>query len=814
MKHRTLLYFALSVLNITSIFSQNATIVGKILDQDNYPVEMAAIVINETQQGTTSNSLGKYEIEVPANTKITLIHTCLGYEDVKKEIFVKEGERVRIQISMRQLTQNIEEVKIIDERFRHTNTQYIDPKLLKQMPSLTNPAMDLVKSLPGVTANNELSSQYSVRGGNYDENLIYVNGIEIYKPFLVRSGQQEGMHFVNSDMIANLSFSSGGFESRYGDKMSSVLDIEYKKPKEFNAKTEIGFLGGSATVEGVGLKNRFSFLTSTRFKQTRNILGNLDTKGEYDPLFFDFQTLLTYDINEFLELSFLGYVSDNRYNFKPTDRETRLGLVNNAMKFKVYFEGLEIDRFLTSQGALSIRYKPTNNNEWKLSASTFYSLERETFDILGQYWLNQVDANIGSSTLGDSIGSLAVGTYLDHARNYLDAIVSTISLSHKLRLENHKIEWGINGRSDIIEDKIGEWMLLDSAGYSVPYQSFNDSTTELFYSQHYSNKVSSFRSSGYIQDTWNINLDSTQLFLTGGVRYHYWNFNKEFLISPRLSFAIKPKWKPDILFRLSSGIYYQPPFYKEIIRDGIPNKEIKSQKSTHAVLAADYNFSMWNRPFKLVVESYYKKLENLIPYKVDNVRIIYDGYNHANGYAQGIDLKLTGEFVKGVDSWISISYMKTEENLTDDIYVRNYLNPVDTISPGYIPRPTDQRFMLNLFFQDYWPGNPTIKVHMNAIYNTGLPVGAPNAPRHFATHRLPGYKRIDMGVSKEIAHQKDSKKILNFIENIWIGFDIFNILDIQNTISYTWITDINNNQYGIPNKLTGRLYNLKVNISF
>ncbi|MDD2563880.1 MAG: carboxypeptidase-like regulatory domain-containing protein [Salinivirgaceae bacterium] len=787
---------------------------GKILDQDNYPVEMAAIVILETQEGTTSNSLGRYEIQVPANTKITLVYTCLGYENTRKEIFVAENERMRLNVSMLQITQNIDEVRIIDERYRHTNTQFINPKLLKQMPGLANPVMDLVKSLPGVAANNELSSQYSVRGGNYDENLIYVNGIEVYKPFLVRSGQQEGMHFVNSDMIANLSFSSGGFESRYGDKMSSVLDIEYRRPNQFNAKADIGFLGGSATIEGVGLKNKFSHLTSVRYKQTRNVLGSLETKGEYDPRFLDVQTLLTYDLNEYWEVSFLGYFSDNIYNFKPSDRETRLGLVNNAFKFKVYFEGFETDRFLTSQGSVAIKYKPSENNEWRLSGSTFYSLERETFDILGEYWLNQVDANIGSSTLGDSIGSLAVGRYLDHARNYLDAVVSTVSLTHKYRIGNHKIQWGINGRHDQIKDKIGEWMLIDSAGYSIPYHSFNDSTTELNYSKHYENSFSSFRSSGYIQDTWNFDIDSVKLYVTGGVRYHYWDFNEELLFSPRVSLAIKPNWKPDLLFRFSSGIYYQPPFYKEALLNGVPNNEIKSQKSTHAVLAADYNFNMWNRPFKLVVESYYKQLKNIIPYTVDNVRIIYDGYNHATGYVQGIDMKLTGEFVKGVDSWLSISYMKTEEDITDDVYIRTHMNPVDTVYPGFIPRPTDQRFMINLFFQDYWPGNPTIKVHLNAIYNTGLPVGAPNAPRHFATHRLPGYKRIDMGISKEIIRQRDKKKIFNFIENIWIGLDVFNILDIENTISYTWITDIQNQQFGIPNKLTGRLYNLKMNITF
>jgi hypothetical protein len=377
------------------------------------------------------------------------------------------------------------------------------------------------------------------------------------------------------------------------------------------------------------------------------------------------------------------------------------------------------------------------------------------------------------------------------------------------------IQWGISGRFDKLKDRINEWMMLDSAGYSVPYYNFNDTVAELFQTRRFSNKTDSYRSGAFIQDTWDVALDSTHIYITAGLRYHYWSFNNEFLLSPRASIAIKPNWRRDWLFRLSSGLYYQPPFYKESLSpDGIANTGIKSQKSTHFVLAADYNLMMWNRPFKLVMEQYYKHLQNLIPYTVDNVRIIYDGYNHANGYAYGIDLKLTGEFVKGVDSWLSLSYMKTEENLVDDIYIRQRNGIADTTYPGFIPRPTDQRFMANLFFQDYWPGNPTIKVHMNAVFNTGLPVGAPNAPRHFATHRLPGYKRIDMGVSKEIARQKDSKKILNFIENVWIGLDVFNVFDIENTISYTWVTDIWSRQYAIPNYLTGRLYNIKMNVTF
>ena len=811
-------YFKLSfflLIFTNQLFAQKAVIIGRILDQDKYPVDMVSVACKETQQGTISNSLGRYEIEVPANIPITLVHSRIGFEETTVNLTLSEGERLKLEVSMRQTAHNIDEVMVIDERFRHSTTQYINPKLLKQMPSLSNPTMSIIKSLPGVSTNNELSSQYSVRGGNYDENLIYVNGIEIYKPFLVRSGQQEGMNFVNSDMIENLSFSSGGFEAKFGDKMSSVLDIEYRKPSETKARAEIGLLGGSALFEGTALKNSFSHISSVRLKQTKLLLKGLETQGNYDPLFFDFQTLLTYNFNEYLELSFLGYVSDNRYRFKPTYRETTLGMVNDAKRFTAYFDGQEIDRFFTTQGALSLRYNPSEGNDWKLSLSSFYSSESETFDIQGQYWLNEIDAQLGSTTLGDSIGSLAVGTYLDHARNYLEAVVSTATLAHKYRIENHVIQWGLSGRYDDISDKISEWMMLDSAGYSIPYYGFNDTLVELYETRKFSNSSNSYRMGAFIQDTWKFDFNSVDMFITAGLRYHYWSFNKESLFSPRGSIAVKPNWEKDWLFRLSTGLYYQPPFYKEcIMPNGDLNREIKSQKSAQIVAAADYNFMLWNRRFKLVLEQYYKHLTDLIPYHVDNVRIIYDGRNHSNGYAYGFDFKLTGEFVKGVDSWLSLSLMKTEEDLTDDIYIRQINGVYDTTYPGFIPRPTDQRFTANLFFQDYWPGNPSIKVHLNAVFNTGLPIGIPDAPRHFSKYRYPGYKRIDMGISKEILRHNDSKRIMKYIESIWIGLDVFNIFDLQNTISYTWITDVRNRQHAIPNYLTGRLFNLKINATF
>lgn len=810
--YKYLLIIQFAILSINT-FAQKATLHGRVLDQDNYPIEMAAISVVETQTGTTTNAAGRFEIEVAAGIELTLDISCLGHQTVKKKITLKQGERSRLDIILKQVASMISEVQVTEERHRYAPIEYISPKTIKQLPSISGSAIEVVKSQPGVSSSNELSSQYSVRGGNYDENLIYVNGIEIYKPFLVRSGQQEGMNFINSDLISSISFSSGGFEPRFGDKMSSVLDIEYKRPTQFGVKVDLGTINSSATVEGTALGGRFSHITGVRYKQMKNVLGSLDAKGEYQPTFFDIQTLLAYDLTEFLEISFLGYLSDNNYKFIPTDRETTFGMINNALKFKVYFDGQEVDRFFTAQGAMSLKYHPSENNEWRISLSSFYSAERETFDIQGQYWLNQVDAQLGSSSLGDSISSLAVGTYLDHARNYLDAVVSTLSLTNKRRFGENVIQWGMSLHYYQIEDNVNEWMMLDSAGYSIPHHHFEDKTVDLYTTRRFAHKIDNMRTSGFIQDTWSFASDSINYYLTGGVRYHYSDFNKELLISPRLSFALKPNWYRDWLFRLSTGFYYQPPFYKEMIKpDGSLNSNIKSQKSTHAVLAADYNFRMWNRPFKMTVESYYKHLQNLVPYTVDNVRIVYDGVNHANGYSVGVDFKLTGEFVKGVDSWLSMSLMQIQENLTDDFYVIS--NTLDTVRPSFIPRPTDQRFMANLFFQDYWPGYPSIKFHMNAVFNTGLPFGPPNSQRYRATARMPAYTRIDMGISKEIIKKSESKKILNFIENLWIGLEVFNVFDIANTISYTWITDVYNQQYAIPNKLTGRLFNVKINAVF
>jgi hypothetical protein len=802
-----------------------AYVSGRVTDIDNYPIELANVVVESTQAGTSTNYTGRYKIIVPANEEIAIYFSTVGYQREKRIVNLKPGEKKRLDVQLEMTAEKLEEIEVAEERKRYSTVYHINPRTLDQLPDVTGSVEGLVKTMPGVSSNNELSNQYSVRGGNYDENLIYVNGVEIYRPFLVRSGQQEGFSFLNSDMVANLSFSAGGFEAEYGDKMSSVLDIQYKKPVGWGGSVKAGLMGGTATIHGGTKNHRLTQITSFRYKKSGYILNTLETTGDYNPTFSDIQTYITYDLTENLEIGFVGNYSNNEYQFIPSDRETDFGLVNNAIRLKVYFEGQEVDQFITSQGAFTVNYKPNDNLLMHWSASAFLSHESETFDILGEYWLNQVDSNLGSSTFGDSVGSLAVGSYLDHARNYLDALVYNISHKGEYGIGNHDIKWGLKWQVEDISDEISEWMMLDSAGYSLPSDSnnlnvFTDSVVTLFETRRFSNSLYSNRFTGFLQDTWRTEIDSAQLFVTGGLRAQYWDFNKQFLISPRATIALRPAWEKDWLFRLAGGIYYQPPFYKEVFdRQGNINKNIKAQESYHMVAAADYNFKAWRRPFKLVTELYYKKLKNLIPYSVDNLRIVYEGENNAFGYAAGLDMKITGEFVKGVDSWLSVSLMQTKENLTNDNYVETSdAGEESVVYPGSIYRPTDQRVTVNLFFQDYFPGNPTWKVHLNMVYGSGLPFGPPNSARYQATGRMPAYRRVDIGMSKSLISAdrvyENKKGPVKWFKDLWIGLEVFNLFDINNTISYTWVRDVNNREYAVPNYLTSRLFNLKLQARF
>ncbi|MBT3208704.1 MAG: TonB-dependent receptor plug domain-containing protein [Bacteroidetes bacterium] len=795
---------------------EDATIYGKIADKKNRPIELVNISVEGYPIGIVSDNRGKYELKVPANTKLIIHFSHIEYENVNKEIFLETGERQKINVSLKYIVQNIPEISVRAKREKNPYLVRIDPKLVSKIPDASGGIEAILKTYPGVSSNNELSSQYSVRGGNYDENLVYVNNIEVYRPLLIRSGQQEGLSFVNSDMVSSIHFSSGGFDAKYGDKMSSVLDIRYKKPSEFGSTITGSLLGGSIHLEDCSKNHRFTHISGIRYKSSQYVLNSLETEGDYKPSFSDFQTYLTFDLNEKFELSFLGNYARNTYYFVPETRNTSFGTINEALKLKIYFDGQELDEFTTYTGAFSGNYMPNDKLKLSLTTSLYQTNEQETFDIQGQYWINQLDNDLGSDALGDSLMNIGVGTFLNHARNYLQATVMNFNHHGFLVNGNHNIQWGAKIQHEKVNDKISEWEMLDSAGYSLPY---SDSAVNLQQSLHVSNTINSNRFTFFLQETYSVETEKSNIFFTGGIRGNYWDFNKEFLFSPRFSFAIKPNWKKDIEFRLAVGVYYQSPFYKELKNsEGEINRDLKAQRSIHLVFGSEYNFRMMNRPFKYVGEIYYKKLDNLIPYTVDNVRIRYLAKNNASGFAGGVDMKLNGEFVKGIDSWVSLSIMQTKEDLNDDSYIEtDSLGIESTVYPGYIPRPTNQLINFGLFFQDYLPMNPSFKMQLYFMYGTGLPFGPPDSERYEATLKMPSYFRVDIGFSKEIIGENSSFSSNNpfrFVKSMWLSAHVYNLIDRSNTISYVWIKDVRNQEYAIPNYLTSRRINIKLNIKF
>ncbi len=701
-------------------------------------------------------------------------------------------------------------VQIIGKGGHDESFQKLNSKNVALLPDASGGNIDaLVKTQMGVSSNNELSSQYRVRGGNYDENSIYVNDVEIYRPFLVRSGQQEGLSFVNPDLVKDISFSAGGFDAKYNDKMSSVLDISYKKPQNFAGSASASLLGGTVHAEGASKNKKFTAIFGSRYKTNRILLASLDTKGEYDPRFFDFQTYLTYQISPKLELGILGYFGQTNYNFAPVTRTTNFGTISDMKVITIYFDGQEKDQFASGLGALSLTYSPNINNKFKLTTSTYNTIETENFDIVGSYYLNTSE---GSGTQTGNPADTA--SYVNHARNDLNGTVTNISLKGTHILNDHKITWESKFQYEHFKENISEWNYIDSAGYSLPY---NGQTIELMHSYKANLNTSSNRITAFVQDDYQIPTQRGKLSVTGGLRGNLWSFNNELLISPRAAIMYEPDWKRHFQFRFATGLYYQSPFYKELHSpSGEINYNIKAQQSIHFILTSNYFFEASNRPFKLSAELYYKSLSKLIPYNIDNVRIKYLGENNAKGYAMGLDLKLNGELTEGLESWTTISLMKTEENLTNDVeQVQNSDGTYTTNYPGYIPRPSDQRVNFSLFFQDYIPRYPSFKVHLNLLFGTGLPFGPPDSPRYKATLRMPPYRRIDLGFSKELTGSLlDPNKALGPFKKLWIGLDVFNLFDISNTISYYWITDVNAQQYAVPNYLTTRQINVKLVANF
>ncbi|MFT6167207.1 MAG: hypothetical protein ACJASF_001905 [Vicingaceae bacterium] len=826
-----------------SAMAQNSAIIkGKATTKRGKLIEGVNITTSNNRTGVITDSTGTYAIRIPANQDVIISITHISFESQQWKVRLDSGETREFDIKLKGSNYSIPEVEVKGEKDRDNTMESIDPKNIKYIPSPNGSVEAIVKTLLGVSSNNELTSQYNVRGGSFDENLVYVNDIEIYRPFLTRSGNQEGLSFINADLIQNIDFSAGGFEARYGDKMSSVLAVEYKEPTEFAGSVSGSLQGGAIHIEGSPGDHRFTHITGIRYQSNAYVLGSLDTDGDYRPNFADLQTYLTYDLSEKWEIGFLGNYARNQYNFIPETRETSFGTIQEALQLTIFFEGQEVTDYQTYFGALTNTYRPNKKLELKLITSAFRSIESETFDILGQYFIDELERDLSSDDFGDVAFNRGVGSYLNHARNYLDASVLNAQHRGKLLRDNGAYEWGMKFQHERIEDELKEWDLIDSAGYSLPSVKTTpgvapngQQSLELFKSYRASNTLISNRLMGYVQRNLRfVGSKDGQYTLTAGIRANHWDLNGETVFSPRVNIAWQPDWERDFLFRFSTGYYHQPAFYREL-RDfeGNLNKDIKAQQSIHFVLGADYNFTAWGRPFKFVGEAYYKQMDNIIPYEIDNVRIRYYAENSANAYAVGADFKINGEFVKGVDSWLNIGFLNIQEDIKNDSYTTYFNTDGEEIKPGFtanndtasfqvtqpghIPRPTDQRFNLSLFFQDYLPKNPTYKMHLTFHYGSGLPFGPPSNERYKDTLRIPAYLRVDMGFSKQLLSEdtklREGSPFKHF-KSIWISLEVFNLLQKNNTLSYLWVTDVSNRQYAVPNFLTSRQLNLRLQMKF
>lgn len=801
-----ILYFLLLFSCFTTVAAQDIVkISGTVIDADNQPLELALVRIAKTTTGTTTNLEGRYELKVASSDSIVVVFSCLGYKSEEHLLTSPKGE-VKLNVQLQKKSIDLSEVVVTDFHKQQGTMQKIKASDMELMPSTAGGIEAMLATFAGVNSSNELSSQYSVRGGNFDENIVYINGLEIYRPLLVRSGQQEGMSIINPDLVSSISFSTGGFSAEYGDKMSSVLDIQYKKPEAFEVSLSGSFLGATASVGHSTAK--FSQLHGVRYHTNSTLLSSLDTKGEYNPAYFDYQTYMTYEPSEKLEFSILGNISVNNYQFTPFERTTSFGTAYETKNFTVYFDGMERDVFETYFGSFSANYKPAKDNEISLQLSAFSSNEFVSYDISGQYWLDELaDSGNATSENAPAKGDLGVGTYHEHARNRLKATVVSASLKGAHRIAGNDIRWGVTYNHERINDYLREWEMRDSVGYTLPYVGDDIHMIYNIVSEH---TLASNRISGYLQDTYRLRSNAGLFSFNAGVRLSYWDFNNECIVSPRASITFIPEKNSNFTFRLAGGVYYQAPFYKEF-RDTVNvggnnfevflNNKIKSQQSIQVVAGADYTFRAFDRPFKLSAEAYYKKLNDLIPYEANNVKLWYSGKNESEGYAAGLDMKIYGEFVPGVDSWFSFSLMRTEE----------------TINGVKVPRPTDQRYSASLYFQDYVPMLPMLKISLKAIISDGLTFGSPMKGRAYGYYRAPAYKRVDLGLTYILIGGEEQWSKRGFWRNIkgaTIGVDIFNLFDFANVNSYTWVTDVNNTQYAVPNYLTRRQLNVRVAIQF
>jgi hypothetical protein len=780
-----------------SILAQRAKISGVVTDSDGLPIELVYISVNRASNGAISDEKGKFSLSVSVGDTCTLVFSCLGYNKIQRTISEVTGDMM-VNVKMRPTTYDIGSVTVTG-RQSQTTMERIQTGQNRLGVDATGGSIEsfVVMAGTGVSSTNELSTQYSVRGGNYNENIVYVNGIEVYRPILIRSGQQEGLSFINPDLTEGVSFSSGGFEARYGDKMSSVLDVTYKKPEKLEGGVTGSMLGGSAYIGNAS--GKFSQITGLRYKKGTTLLKTLDTKGDYNPSAIDLQTYMTYAFLPKLKLSFMGNYSDNVYDFNPSTRETSWGTMNVKKQFKVFYGGAESDRFRTLFGAATLKYDLSEHADVALQVSAFQSTEQENYDIEGAYWMSNIMGEEDKEITG-------TGSFIEHARNYLKTNVSNAALLGSFGLNHNTIRWSLAYQKEQTIDRIREWLLRDSMGYSLPY---NENVLQVYNNLFSLNDVSSNRFSGYLQDTYSFRVEKGLWTLTAGVRGSYWDFNKEFILSPRASLRFIPSRNQNFTYRFATGLYYQAPFYKEfrkITQDAsgnqtvVLNDQIKSQRSIHFVLGNDYNFRVDNRPFKFTTELYYKKMDNLVPYTVNNVRIQYYGENISKGYATGIDMKLFGQFVPETDSWLSFSLMQARQT---------------TFGGIKIPMPTDQLYNITFYFTDYVPNYRKIQLNLRAIWADGIPFSVPG--KEYISHiRTASYRRVDIGATYRIWDEDSENRasFLRYFKNIWLGIDVFNLLDINNVSSYSWFADIKGDRYAVPDRLTGRQFNFKLITEF
>ena len=786
------------------MMAQEFTLQGRVTDDDNNPVELATVSVVSQGKVAFTSLKGEFSMHLHSADSVAVKFSMIGYK-TKVRVLRKPRGKQTLQVVLHTDATMLGDVNVTGEKIQSDQTQEIKIKDIKMAPSANGNGVEgIIQQQAGVSTHSELSSQYNVRGGAFDENSVYINNVEVYRPFLVRSGQQEGLSVINPYMVDKIGFSTGGYGAKYGDKMSSALDITYKTLKAKGKKSVVegslaaSLLGTDAYI-GIGTR-KLSWLNSVRYKTTSYLLGSLETKGEYKPNYLDYQTYLSYQPNKRWKIDFIGYISDNHYNFEPSDRETSFGTMENVKSFRVFFDGHEKDRFLTYFGTLGITRNITRNTSLSLLGSAFYTKEQEKYDIQGQYWLDQTETS----------ENLGVGTYFEHARNYLTARVMSAKLMLRHKVQKHNVEAAVTLKREHIEENSIVYEMRDSAGYSVPH---TGKDLYMIYSMKARNELNANRMETYIQDTYRFSggtADSTgngqtHYTLNYGVRMSHWNFNRETILSPRISLAIIPANHENTTLRLAAGLYYQAPFFKEL-RDtttvnGVTvaslNEKIKSQRSIHFIAGYDYRFRMNDQRFKFSAEAYYKALSNIVPYSVSNVKVVYYGQNECCGHAAGLDFKLYGEFVPGTDSWLSLSLMDTKMKLNGKS----------------IPLPTDQRYAVNLFFTDYFPGSRKWRMSLKLAFADGLPFAAPHKELETNSFRATAYRRADIGMSYQLLDNSRHEK-KTFLKNVTLGVDCLNLFGIDNVNSYYWVTDVTNQQYAVPNYLTGRQLNARVLLEF